>query len=177
MHQPAERWPQPINWMIEMMRFSWKGRWLEKKWGEMFFIRFSETANQLKEPLWMCGMPAPLQVQTHILKAGDRLARLPQFFLQFASGNNQSGSASYTFLQNDPRLKGWDGARISAELWYRGRAKTDKSGRFFESIFYSFWINRKLSSTEALVFICVWYTSAEAARRTHFQIWSNASNI
>ena len=37
MHQPAERWPQPINWMIEMMRFSWKGRWLEKKWGEMFF--------------------------------------------------------------------------------------------------------------------------------------------
>ena len=104
----------------------------KKMGGNVFLSRFSETANQLKEPLWMCGMPAPLQVQTHILKAGDRLTRLPQFFLQFASGNNQSGSASYTFLPNDPRLKSWsDGARISAELWYRGRAKTDKSGRCF----------------------------------------------
>ena len=56
----------------------------KKMGGNVFLIRFSETANQLKEPLWMCGMLVPLQVQTHILKAGDRLTRLLQFLLQFS---------------------------------------------------------------------------------------------
>ena len=47
----------------------------KKMGGNVFLSRFSEIANQLKEPLWMCGMLVPLQVQTHILKAGDRLTR------------------------------------------------------------------------------------------------------
>ena len=47
----------------------------KKMGGNVFSSRFSETANQLKEPLWMCGMLDPLQVQTHILKAGDQLTR------------------------------------------------------------------------------------------------------
>ena len=54
------------------------GGW-KKIGGNVFLVRFSETANQLKEPLWMCGMQVPLQVQTHILKAGDRLTRFPGF--------------------------------------------------------------------------------------------------
>ena len=61
MHQPAERWPQPINWMIEMMRFSWKGRWLEKEWGEIFFEQILGNCEPIEGAIvdvWYAG-PTP----------------------------------------------------------------------------------------------------------------------